>query len=293
MSIWFYLFLIVLGLSIFLILKILIIKNEIKNIGESLSRIVNTDTNNLITISTTDKDLRKLAKILNNSLKNLRKLELEYKNGNQDLKLSIANISHDLRTPLTAIRGYFDLIDVQNLTKKQKEYLKFIDMKVRDMSMLTEQLFDFSKSLDTFNKIYKKEVLVNGVLENVLCSLYDLFKRNKIEPVVDITDKKIIRMLDENMLIRILENIFSNAIKYGKGDVKVILNDEGVIMISNKVSNLDKTSVEKMFNRYYTVNNAKKSTGIGLSIAKQLVELNGGVIDANIENDILMIKLEF
>lgn len=293
MSIWFYLFLIVLVLSIFLIIKILVMKNEIKNIGESLLRIINTDTNNLITISTKDDDLRKLAKILNNSLKDLRKLELEYKNGNQDLKLSITNISHDLRTPLTAIRGYLDLIDVKDLTKKQKEYLKFIDMKVRDMSMLTEQLFDFSKSLDSFNEVNKKQVLINDVLERVICSSYDLFKRNNVEPIINITNKKIIRMLDENMLIRILENIISNAIKYGKRDVNVILNDEGVIMISNKVSNLDKTSVEKMFNRYYTVNNAKKSTGIGLSIAKQLVELNGGVIDANIENDILTIKLEF
>ena len=80
MSIWFYLFLIVSCISIFLIIKILITKSEIKNIGESLSRIINTDTNNLITISTNDRDLKKLAILLNESLKNLRKLELEYKN---------------------------------------------------------------------------------------------------------------------------------------------------------------------------------------------------------------------
>ena len=86
MSIWFYLFLITLCISVFLVIKIWIMNREIKNIGESLSDIINTDTNNLITISTNDKNLKKLASSLNDSLKELRKLELEYKNGNRELK---------------------------------------------------------------------------------------------------------------------------------------------------------------------------------------------------------------
>ena len=95
MSIWFYLFLIVLFLSILLFLKILLMKNEIKNIGESLSIILKSDTNNLLTLSSNDKELKKLVIVLNKSLKELRNLELEYKNGNQELKQSITNISHD------------------------------------------------------------------------------------------------------------------------------------------------------------------------------------------------------
>lgn len=131
MSIWFYLFLIISCISIFLIIKILIIKNEINNIGKSISSILKSDTNNLITISTTDSDLKKLANILNKSLKELRELELEYKNGNQELKSSITNISHDLRTPLTAIRGYLDLMDSENLSSKQIKYLKIIETKLK------------------------------------------------------------------------------------------------------------------------------------------------------------------
>ena len=80
MSIWFYLFWIVLCISIFLIIKIWIMREEFKNIEESLSNIINTDTNNLITVSSNDKELKRLATDLNKSLKNLRKLELEYKN---------------------------------------------------------------------------------------------------------------------------------------------------------------------------------------------------------------------
>lgn len=293
MSIWFYLFLIVLCLSIFLILKIIIMKNEINNIGKSISSIINTDTNNLITISTNDSELKKLANVLNKSLKELRQLELEYKNGNQELKSSIANISHDLRTPLTAIRGYLDLMDNNNLTEKQIKYLKIIDSKVNDLTELTEQLFDFSKSIDIQNEIKKENICINDILEDSLASFYSLFKEHNITPNIDICKDKVIRLLNENMLKRIFENIISNAIKYSERDFKVKMFDDGTIEFSNKTDKLDQVSLEKIFDRYYTVRNAKKSNGIGLSIAKQLVNLSDGKITAKYENGYLIIQVKF
>lgn len=293
MSIWFYLFLIVLCLSIFLILKIIIMKNEINNIGKSISSIINTDTNNLITISTNDSKLKKLANVLNKSLKELRQLELEYKNGNQELKSSITNISHDLRTPLTAIRGYLDLMDNNILPKKQIKYLKIIDSKVNDLTELTEQLFDFSKSIDIQNEIKRENICINDVLEDSIASFYSLFKEHSITPNIDICKGKVIRLLNQNMLKRIFENIISNAIKYSERDFKVKMFDDGTIEFSNKTDKLDQVSLEKIFDRYYTVRNAKKSNGIGLSIAKQLVELNNGNIKAKYENSYLIIEVKF
>lgn len=293
MSIWFYLFLIVLCLSIFLILKIIIMKNEINNIGKSISSIINTDTNNLITISTNDSELKKLANVLNKSLKELRQLELEYKNGNQELKSSITNISHDLRTPLTAIRGYLDLMDNNNLTEKQIKYLKIIDSKVNDLTELTEQLFDFSKSIDIQNEIKKENICINDILEDSLASFYSLFKEHNITSNIDICKDKVIRLLNENMLKRIFENIISNAIKYSERDFKVKMFDDGTIEFSNKTDKLDQVSLEKIFDRYYTVRNAKKSNGIGLSIAKQLVNLSDGKITAKYENGYLIIQVKF
>lgn len=294
MNIWFSITLILFGMIItLLIIKIIGMKKSIREIEESFTSILKSDTNSLITISSSDKDLKKLGKIINENLKNLRKLEIEYEQGNQELKSSITNISHDLRTPLTAIRGYLDLIDYQNLTKKQKDYLKYIDSKVKDLISLTEQLFDFSKGIDQEKDIVKEEININQVLEEVICGFYDLFKKNKIEPKICITDKQIIKKLNKEMLKRILENILSNAIKYSEENFTIKLKENGMIEFSNKTTILDKISAEKIFDRYYTVENAKKSVGIGLSIAKQLVELNNGKINSTYEKGILKITIVF
>ncbi len=293
MNVWFYLFLIVLILLIILILKNLIIKNGINDISKSLKNILKSDTNNLITINTNNKELKRLANILNNSLQDLRELELEYKNGNQELKTSITNISHDLRTPLTAIRGYLDLMDNPNLNKKQVNYLKIIDCKVKDLTELTEQLFDFSKSIDIQNEIKKDNICINDILEESIVNFYSLLKKNNITPKIEICEEKVVRLLNENMLKRIFENIISNAIKYGKNNFNVKLYNNGTIEFSNIAYNLDPVSLEKLFDRYYTVRSAKKSNGIGLSIAKQLVDLSGGTIEAKYKNNILIIRVKF
>ncbi len=293
MSIWFYLFLITIGIVLFLLLKMIVMKNEIVNIEKSLSTILKSDTNNLITVFSNDKNLKKLATSLNKNLKELRKLELEYKQGNQELKNSITNISHDLRTPLTAIRGYLDLIDKNNFTNKQLEYLIVIDNKVKDLIELTEQLFHFSKSIDIQNEIKKENVCINNILEDSIISFYSLLKEHNISPTIEICEEKVIRLLNENMVKRIFENIISNAIKYSEDNFNIKLKSNGMIEFSNKTNSLDSTSLEKIFDRYYTVKNAKKSNGIGLSIAKQLVELNDGSIKAKYEKNYLIIEVKF
>lgn len=291
MSIWSWLFLIVVCMAICLLVKVIVMKNEISQIEKSLSIILKSDTNNLITVSSNDRELKKLAISLNKSLKNLRKLELEYKQGNQELKTSITNISHDLRTPLTAISGYLDLMDNENLSEKQINYLEIIDNKVKDLVELTEQLFDFSKSIDIYHEQTKKEVCINDILEDSIVSFYSLFKEHNISPKIEICEEKIIRLLNENMLKRIFENMISNAIKYSEDDFNIKLKNNGTIEFSNKTDKLDSTSLEKIFARYYTVKNAKKSNGIGLSIAKQLVELMGGEIKAKYENNYLIVEI--
>lgn len=278
---------------IFLIYYIIGINLSIKEIEDNLDIILNNDTNKLITISTNNKRLNRLTTNLNSSLRKIRKLEISYKNGNKELQESITNISHDLRTPLTAIKGYIDLIKKEKSKKKIVEYLKIIENKTEDLVILTEQLYDYSKSLDLKDKLKKEKVCINDILEDTILSYYALIKKKNLTPEINITTKRIYRKIDKNMAIRILENIISNTIKYTDEDIKITLLDNGKIIIKNKSHVLDNTTVNKMFDRYYTIESGSNTSGIGLSIAKQLVNINGGKITAKYSQGYLIVELEF
>ena len=276
---------------IFLIVKLILIKKTIREIEKSFTYILESDTNNLISIFSSDKDIKNLTINLNNNLVELRKQKLQYKNGNQELKKIITNISHDLRTPLTSIKGYIDLVYQEILSSKQKQYLKIIEKKSNEMTELTNQLFEFSKLMDV--DIEKEECCINEILEETLVGYYNIFKGKNIIPKVSICNKKIYKLVNKISIIRIFENILSNVSKYSSGDFKVTMDDNGTIIFSNKANFLDTTTVQKIFERYFSVENAKESTGIGLSIAKKLTELNGGTIKATYNNGYLFIEINF
>lgn len=280
-------------ICILLIMKIYFTKKSLKEIEMSLNNILKSDTNNLITISSADKNIRNLAINLNMGLKELKKQRQQYENGNQELKKIITNISHDLRTPLTAIKGYIDLIKNEKLSKSQEKYLSIIHKKSNELTELTEQLFDFSKTIDIDIKANKENCCINELLEDALASYYDIFKKKDIKPEIKICKEKIYRMANKNSLIRVFENILSNVNKYSNGNFKVELRNDGKIIFSNKATALDATTVQKIFDRYFSVENAKESTGIGLSIAKQLVELNNGNILAKYIEGMLIIEIVF
>lgn len=278
---------------ILLIFKLYFLKNSINEIAKSFSFIINADTNNIISISSTDKSIKNLAINLNRDLIDLRTRKLQYDNGNQELKKIITNISHDLRTPLTAIKGYIDLMDEDALSKKQKQYLNIIEKKSNELTELTEQLFDFSKTIDFDIAIKKEKYCINEILEETLISYYSIFEEKNIVPEILICKEKIYKLVNKNSLIRIFENILSNIFKYSNGTFKVELKNDGIITFSNKATSLDATTVQKIFNRYFSVENAKESTGIGLSIAKQLIELNNGNIYADYKKETLYISISF
>lgn len=276
---------------IFLIVKVFLIKKTIREIEKSFTYIIKSDTNNIVTISSLDKDIKNLTINLNKNLMELRKQKLEYKNGNQELKKIITNISHDLRTPLTVINGYIDLLQKENKNVEQERYIKIIKEKIYELQELTEQLFEFSKTVDVDLEVKKEECCLNDILEESLANYYNQFKEKNIIPKISISNKKINKMVNRIAIIRIFENILSNVLKYSNGNFEVILNDDGIITFSNKANSLDAITVQKIFDRYFTVENAKESTGIGLAIAKQLIEQNRGKITAEYVNGYLIIKL--
>ena len=278
---------------IFLVIKIYVLKKSFKEITNSLDDILNVDTNNVITVSSNDKDIKNLTNNLNKELKELRKQRIKYENKNQELKETITNISHDMRTPLTAIMGYVDLIKNEKEKDIKLEYVEIIERKTDELKNLTDNLFDFSKAVDIKENINKEKCNLNEMLEESLIEFYSIFKSKGIEPKINICKENVYRNVDKILIKRIFENILSNICKYSEGDFKVSLNSKGKIVFTNKASNLDIVSIEKIFDRYYTVENARKGVGIGLSIVKELIRLNNGKIFAKYKNDYLSIIIKF
>ena len=278
---------------ILLVIKLYILKKSFKEITNSLDDILNVDTNNIITVSSKDKDITYLTNNLNKELKELREQRIKYENGNQELKETITNISHDMRTPLTAIMGYVDLIKNEKEKDIKLEYVEIIERKTDELKNLTDNLFDFSKAVDIKENINKEKCNLKEILEESLIEFYSIFKSKGIEPKINICKENVYRNVDKILIKRIFENILSNICKYSEGDFKVSLNNDGKIVFTNKASNLDIVSIEKIFDRYYTVENARKGVGIGLTIAKELTILNNGKIFVKYKNDYLSIIIKF
>ena len=278
---------------ILLVIKLYILKKSVKEITSSLDNVLSVDTNNIITVSSRDKDIKYLTNNLNKELKELRKQRIKYENGNQELKKTITNISHDMRTPLTAIMGYVDLIKNEKEKDIKLEYVEIIERKTDELKKLTDNLFDFSKAVDIKENVNKEKCNLNEILEESLIEFYSIFKNKGIEPKINICKEIVYRNVDKILIKRIFENILLNICKYSEGDFKVSLNSKGKIVFTNKASNLDIVSIEKIFDRYYTVENARKGVGIGLSIVKELIRLNNGKIFAKYKNDYLSIIIKF
>ncbi len=132
---------------------------------------------------------------------------------------------------------------------------------------------------------------LNGILESCISSYYVVLKQNNIIPEIKIPDKKVLRMGNENALTRVLGNIISNAIKYSDGDMKITLSEDGEIVFSNLAYGLDEVQVGRLFDRFYTVETARKSTGLGLAISKTLIEQMNGTVSAEYENGRLSIHI--
>lgn len=154
-------------------------------------------------------------------------------------------------------------------------------------------MLDYSVIIATKENLQLDDVCVNRVLEDSLASFYFALTERNIAPQITITEKNIVRSLNQDALSRIFGNVLTNAVKYSDGDLAVILDDNGRITFSNTALSLDEVQVGKLFDRFYTVEAARKSTGLGLAIAKTLVEQMNGTIKATYINKKLSIIIEF
>ena len=254
--------------------------------------LLSEDTNVLLSVSSGDAHIRRLAITINDELSKLRRLQRNYQKGDRALKESITNISHDLRTPLTAICGYLDLLEQQEHSEDVRRYLAQIRNRSEALKQLTEEFFRYSL-VSSHTELTLTEIDLKGALEEALVSFYATFLQQEITPVIELPDTPVLRKLDSEALTRIFNNIISNAIRYGDGDFSVTLTKDGSIRFTNTAKSLSTVEVGKLFDRFYTVDSSRKSTGLGLSIAKLLTERMNGIISASYEEGRFCICVNF
>ena len=283
----------VLGLlTVMLAIKVVLLRKSARVLREELLRRRNEETNTLLSLPSRDREMRLLTSTLNQELRSLRQDRLRYQQGDQELKDAVAGISHDLRTPLTAISGYLELLKSQQLPPDATRYLEQVESRTHSMKRLTEELFQYSVAAST-EKLELQPVDLGRALEETLLAFCGALESRGITPEIHLTEKKVIRYLDPGALNRVLGNLLTNALKYSPGDLSVSLDESGRIAVSNSAPQLDPITTGRLFDRFYTVEAAKNSTGLGLSIAKALTERMGGKIWAEFSQGRLTLLVEW
>lgn len=288
------------GLIAIIIVLISIIigyKREFRRINKEISNNLDEYVN--IKTKSVDKDVENLVENINLIFDSKQKVVAEKKKKEEELRASISNMSHDLRTPLTSIMGYLQMIKSEKPSEAdKKEYMDIVEKRTKSLQKLISSFYELSRiEGNEYNFNYKKVNLSNVLCENIAV-FYNDFINNNIEPVIEIEEgiKEIIS--DEGAITRIFSNLIGNMIKHGENYVKISLKKENDIIITeftNKATGLTQENVDKLFNRFYTVDNSRsdRNTGLGLYITKVLVEKLGYNITAKLENENLKIKISW
>lgn len=283
----------------FILCYVFLEKAEIKRLKKELDFIMSNDTNRILHTEFNSKELKEFVSAVNMYLSEIQKRKTEIEHKNNNLMVMMRNISHDLRTPLTSAAGYTDLILNSDLTEDEKiSEMKIVKARLKRMTELVDSFFEFSKILTTNKEIELETVNLIGILEECIGNFYEDYKKENREVDFITSNNKISISTNRTMLSRIFENLISNALKYGSGNltIEVISENADAIRISFTNRIIDKDlDTGRIFDDFYTtdISRTKGSTGLGLAIAKEFTEQLNGNIEAHIEDDKLVIDTTF
>ena len=272
--------------------KIWLLHRGVKALRLDLAQKLDRDTNTLLSLPCRDRELRRLAAALNQELRLLREERLRYQQGDRDVKEAVVNVSHDLRTPLTALTGYVELLKGEALPPDASRYLRQIEGRTKAMKAMTEELFRYSLAADE-TVLTLEPVDLRAAVEESLLSFYGAFQQKGAVPQIFLPESPVVRQVDRGALSRVLGNILANALKYSGGDLAVTVTQRGQMIFSNLAPGLDPISAGRLFDRFYTVESSRQSTAQGPSIAKELAQRMDGSIGSNFQNGTLTVWVEF
>ncbi|ENK0557852.1 sensor histidine kinase [Clostridium sporogenes] len=282
--------------SVVMCIKLFSYKRQIRDITNQIREFKDRKTNKKINTQIADKDIEELTCEVNEYLELYKKNEQEKIVFENTLKQGIANMSHDLRTPLTSIIGYLKLLQNDEIDKK--EALDILKNKTNKLNVLINDFFELASIETEDYELDMTKVNLTNVVRDEILSLCEAFQSKGLEPKINILDKPIFIMSDKDSLERIIDNLLSNTLKYAEKDIEINLeefNDKVILKISNVCTNVDEKDVLHMFDRFYMADKVRKGQGVGLglSIVKSLMEKMDGIITSKFQQNRVSITCEW
>lgn len=204
----------------------------------------------------------------------------------------ITNVSHDLRTPLTSIKGYLGLIKYKNYSDDNQldEYINIAYNKSEKLELLINDLFEYTKLSNKALVLKKENIVINDLMQQLTEELVPICEENSITIDKNFGTEKIEVFVDPNKMVRVFENLLMNAIRYSikPGTITIDINNEDEfvsVCVTNKCNGLSKQDINKLFERFYRAEKSRSGetggSGLGLAIAKSIVELHNGSIQVD------------
>lgn len=262
-------------------------QRQVKDICRQLAFLLKNDSNMLISREIDFGGIGWLADILNELLAARKKEKIEYQEKEKMIADTYTNLSHDIRTPLTSLDGYFQLMETSSEEETRKRYLKIIQERIHSLKEMLDELFTFTKLKNDSYQLELSRCCINRILKEIVFSYYDEWMRLGITPDINITEKLLYLEGNPQGLRRIIQNIIKNGLDHGKNQIKIVLADaqnQIILKICNQVLHPEEIDASQVFERFYKADAArnKTSTGLGLSIARELVVRMRGEIKAEV-----------
>jgi len=273
-------------------------QRQVKDICRQLAFLMKHDSNMLIQREFGLGGIGMLSDRLNDLLELRRKEKQYYQEKETLIADTYTNLSHDIRTPLTSLDGYFQLMEACENVEEQRRYLNIIHERIHSLNEMLEELFMFTKLKNESYRLELTSCCINRILKETVFSYYDDWVRREIQPDIQITEEQLYIDGNKQGLSRIIQNVIKNGLDHGEKKIRIVLKREqnqAVLRISNQVIASEKIDIEHVFDRFYKADAArsKTSTGLGLSIAREFVRRMNGEIGAKIEENEFIVEMSF
>ena len=243
------------------------------------------EANRVLKLPAPDREMEELLVTINDALRKIREQHLEYAKREQEFQRQIENISHDLRTPLTSMIGYLDIMDKTALDPEDREALEVVKRKARFLQQLVGQFYELSRFSGEDYTPRVEHVDIARLLRETIVDYYPELTARNLLVDINIMEGPVNVRADQDGLERVFQNLLQNVCRYAGRELSVRLDREGgraVISFTNDAEGMSEETAGRLFVRFYTADSSRNqgSTGLGLTIAKCLTEKMGGTLTA-------------